>query len=104
MVGSQIATGAPLTFLFSKGTFYKLDRILWRNILNGPAKDITTLDTRKLLRSCSRVLENWQFFGKFNNGKTILLRMFGYFHIKRHKLICGKANPFDPYWDAYFAT
>jgi RNA-directed DNA polymerase len=45
----------------------------------------------------------WQFFGNFSDGKTILLRMFGNFHIKRHRLINGDANPFDPFWDYYFA-
>jgi RNA-directed DNA polymerase len=44
----------------------------------------------------------WQFFGKFNDSKIILLRMFGCFHIKRHTLINGSANPFDPHWDNYF--
>ncbi|MBU0614259.1 hypothetical protein KJ766_03195, partial [Patescibacteria group bacterium] len=43
----------------------------------------------------------WQFFGKFSDGKTILLRMFACFHIKRHTLIAGNANPFDPIWDEY---
>jgi len=43
----------------------------------------------------------WQFFGKFNNGKTILLRMFALFKIKRHKLIAGSANPFYPLCDNY---
>jgi len=43
----------------------------------------------------------WQFFGKFSNGKTILLRMFALFKIKRHKLIAGGANPFDPAWEKY---
>jgi RNA-directed DNA polymerase len=46
----------------------------------------------------------WQFFGKFDDGKTILLRMFGDFKIKRHRLINGKANPFDVAWDNYFAN
>jgi hypothetical protein len=33
-------------------------------------------------------------FGKFSNGKTILLRMFALFKIRRHKLIAGAVNPF----------
>jgi RNA-directed DNA polymerase len=43
----------------------------------------------------------WQFFGKFSNGNTILLRMFALFKIRRHKLIAGGVNPFDPLWDDY---
>lgn len=89
----------------SKGTFYKLDRILWRNIWNWARKRHNNLGYRKIasLIFTSIGKRKWQFFGKFNNGKIILMRMFGYFHIKRHKLMCGKANPFDPHWDAYFA-
>jgi RNA-directed DNA polymerase len=46
----------------------------------------------------------WQFFGRFNDGKTILLSMFGYFQIKHHRLINGAANPFDKTWDVYFVN
>jgi hypothetical protein len=38
----------------------------------------------------------------FNDGKTILLRLFGKLQIIHHKLIKGKANPFDEAWDNYF--
>ena len=88
----------------SKSTFYKLDRILWRNIWNWARKRHNNLAYTKIVSLTFMNIgkRKWQFFGKFNNGKIILLRMFGYFQIKRHKLICGKANPFDPYWDAYF--
>lgn len=88
----------------SKKTFYSLDRILWRNIWNWARRRHNNLGYTKIvsLLFMSIGKRKWQFFGKFNDGKTILLRMFGYFHIKRHKLICGKANPFDPAWDEYF--
>jgi len=89
----------------SKRTFYKLDRILWRNIWNWGRRRHNNLGYRKIvsllfMRIGSR---KWQFFGKFDDGKIILLRMFGYFRIKRHKLINGNANPFDPNWDFYFS-
>lgn len=42
-------------------------------------------------------------FWRLENQLVLVYYMFGYFHIKRHKLISGKANPFDPHWDAYFA-
>jgi RNA-directed DNA polymerase len=88
----------------SKSTFYKLDRILWRNLWNWARKRHNNLGYTKIasLVFMSIGKRKWQFFGKFNDNKIILLRMFGYFQIKRHKLICGKANPFDPYWNAYF--
>ena len=89
----------------SKRTFYKLDRILWRNIWNCARRRHNNLGYRKIvsLLFMSIGKRKWQFFGKFDDGKIILLRMFGYFQIKRHKLIDGNANPFDPLWDYYFS-
>ncbi len=90
----------------SKKTFYKLDRILWRNIWNWARRRHNNLGYRKIVSlyfmSCGN--RKWQFFGKFNDGKIILLRMFACFHIKRHKLINGNANPFDSSWDNYFVN
>lgn len=90
----------------SKKTFYLLDRILWRNIWNWARRRHNKLGYRKIVSLIFMSIGNrkWQFFGKFDDGKTILLRMFGYFHIKRHKLIRGDANPFDVSWDMYFAN
>ena len=89
----------------SKKTFYKLDRILWRNIWNWARRRHNNLGYRKIVSLLFMRIGNrkWQFFGKFYNGKTILLRMFACFRIKRHKLINGRANPFDPGWNKYFA-
>jgi RNA-directed DNA polymerase len=88
----------------SKSIFYKLDSILWRNIWNWARRRHNNLGYRKIVSLLFMAIgkRKWQFFGKFNDGKNILLRMFGSFHIKRHKLICGKANPFDPDWYEYF--
>lgn len=88
----------------AKKTFYKLDMILWRNIWNWARRRHNNLGSRKIVSLLFMRVGNrkWQLFGKFNNGKTILLRMFACFHIKRHKLIPGLANPFDPLWDVYF--
>jgi len=90
----------------SKKTFYKLDRILWRNIWNWARRKHNNLGYRKIVSLLFMAIGNrkWQFFGKFGDGKTILLRMFACFHIKRHRLINGNANPFDPAWDYYFAN
>jgi RNA-directed DNA polymerase len=89
----------------SKKTFYQLDRILWRNIWNWARQRHNNLGYRKIVSLLFMRVGNrkWQFFGKFSDGKTILLRMFCNFHIKRHRLINGNANPFDPLWDYYFA-
>ena len=88
----------------SKRTFYKLDRILWRNIWNWARRLHNNLGYRKIVSLLFMRIGNrkWQFFGKFNDGNTILLRMFAAFRIIRHKLIAGAANPFDPAWDRYF--
>lgn len=90
----------------AKKTFYKLDRILWRNIWNWARRRHNNLGYRKIVSLIFMRIGNrkWQFFGRFNSGKTILLRMFACFHIKRHRLINGKANPFDTSWDRYFAN
>ena len=89
----------------SKKVFFKLDRILWRNIWNWARRRHNNLGYRKIVTLLFMSIGNrkWQFFGKFSNGKTILLRMFGLFIIKRHKLIAGGANPFDPAWDKYLS-
>jgi len=89
----------------SKRTFYKLDRIVWRNIWNWARLRHNNLGYRKIvsLYFMSIGKRKWQFFGKFCDAKTILLRMFGYFRIKRHRLINGNANPFNQEWDYYFS-
>jgi RNA-directed DNA polymerase len=90
----------------SKRTFYKLDRILWRNIWNWARRRHNNLGYRKIVSLLFMSIGNrkWQFFGKFDDGKIILLRMFACFHIKLHRLINGNANPFDSSWDYYFAN
>jgi RNA-directed DNA polymerase len=87
----------------SKKTFFKLDRILWRNIWNWARRRHNNLGYRKIVSLLFMRIGNrkWQFFGKFYNGKTTLLRMFALFKIRRHKLIAGKANPFNPEWNTY---
>ncbi|MCX6252785.1 MAG: group II intron reverse transcriptase/maturase [Bacteroidetes bacterium] len=88
----------------SKKTFNRLDRILWRNIWNWARRRHNNLGYRKIVSLLFMANGNrkWQFFGKFNDGKVILLRMFADVQIKRHKLINSKANPFDPTWNYYF--
>lgn len=90
----------------SKKVFFKLDRILWRNIWNWARRRHNNLGYRKIVSLLFMRIGNrkWQFFGKFHNGKTILLRMFALFRIVRHKLIAGDANPFLPEWDAYLSN
>jgi len=90
----------------SKKVFFKLDRILWRNIWNWARRRHNNLGYRKIVSLLFMTIGNrkWQFFGKFHKGKTILLRMFALFKIKRHKLIAGNANPFLPEWDAYLSN
>ena len=88
----------------SMKTFQLLDRFLWRNIWNWARRRHNNLGCRKIVSLIFMSIgnRNWQFFGKFNDGKIILLRLFASFHIKRHKLIKGSANPFDVTWDNYF--
>lgn len=88
----------------SKRIFYKLDRILWRNIWNWARRRHNNLGYRNIVSLLFMRIGNrkWQFFGKFSDGKIILMRMFSAFRIIRHKLIAGNVNPFDPKWDEYF--
>jgi len=90
----------------SMKAFYLLDSTLWRNIWNWARRRHNKLGYRKIVSLIFMSVgnRNWQFFGKFNDGKIILLRLFACFHIKRHKLIKGKANPFDVAWNNYFAS
>lgn len=87
----------------SKKIFFAMDRFLWRNIWNWARRRHNKLSHTKIVSLLFMTIGNrkWQFFGKFSNGKTILLRMFALFRIKRHKLIAGAANPFDPVWNEY---
>jgi len=89
----------------SKKIFFQLDRILWRNIWNWARRRHNNLGYRRIVSLLFMRIGNrkWQFFGKFHNGKTILLRMFALFKIFRHRLIAGNANPFLPEWKAYLS-
>jgi len=87
----------------SKKAFYLLDRILFRNLWNWARRSHNNLGYRKIVSLYFKTLGNrrWVFFGKFADGKTICLRSFGYVKIRRHRLIRGEANPFDPKWVDY---
>jgi RNA-directed DNA polymerase len=88
----------------AKNYFYRLDMIIWRNIWNWARKRHNKLSSWDIVDKYfkRRGKRKWQFFGKFIDGKIILLRSAGLIQIKRHKLINGNANPFDPNWDGYF--
>jgi RNA-directed DNA polymerase len=88
----------------SMKTFQLLDRFLWRNIWNWARRRHNNLGCRKIVSLIFMSIgnRNWQFFGKFNDRKIILLRLFASFNIKRHILIKGSANPFDVTWNNYF--
>ncbi len=47
--------------------------------------------------------DNWVFSGEHNEKERHLINALS-IHIKRHTLIRGKANPFDPAWELYFET
>jgi len=88
----------------AKKCFYRLDMILWRNIWNWARKRHNNLGSRDIVVKYFMRIGNrkWQFFGTFTDGKIILLRLAGMTHIKRHILINGSANAFNPDWDKYF--
>ena len=56
----------------SKRVFYKLDRILWRNIWNWARRRHNNLVNRKIASLYFMRIGNrkWQFFGRFSNGKV----------------------------------
>lgn len=88
----------------AKSYFYRLDMIIWRNIWNWARKRHNKLCSWDIVDKYFMRIgkRKWQFFGTFNDGKTILLRLAGNIHIKRHSLINGSANPFDSNWVNYF--
>ncbi len=47
--------------------------------------------------------DNWVFTGEHDGKEWHLINAANIF-IKRHTLIRGKANPFDPAWEVYFET
>lgn len=87
----------------AKKTFYLLDRILFRNLWNWARRSHNNLGYRKIVSLYFKTIGNkrWVFYGKFKNGLHIHLRYFGYVKIRRHQLIRGEANPFDPKWNEY---
>ena len=89
----------------SKKYFSKLDRIIWRNLWNWARGRHNNLGYRKIMSLYFKKVGNlkWQFFGAFKNGKTILLRIAGRTRIKRHILIKGAAQPFNPDYNEYFS-
>ena len=80
--------------------FYLLDRILWRNIWNVARRRHNNLGYRKIV---SLIFIGIGSFSANSTMVNILLRMFACFPIKRHRLINGNTNPFDTFWDKYFA-
>lgn len=89
----------------SKKYFRKLDRIIWRNLWNWARGIHNNLSYRKIASLYFKKVGNlkWQFFGTLKNGKTIRLRIAGRTRIKRHILIKGAAQPFNPDYNEYFS-
>lgn len=88
----------------SKRCFSKLESIIWRNVWNWARKRHNNLGYYKIVKMYFNKIgnRNWQFFGTFSNGKTILLRNAAKTLIVRYKLINGAANPYNPVWNMYF--
>ena len=89
----------------AKKAFYLLDRILFRNLWNWARRSHNNLGYRKIVSLYFKTIgkRRWVFFGKFADGLHIHLRSFGYVKIKRHRLIKGEAQPYDPKWFEYLA-
>lgn len=101
--GLQLSPEKTRITHITEGFNTKLDRILWRNIWNWARRRHNNLGYREIVSLLFMRIgkRKWQFFGKFNNGNITLLRMFALFKIRRHKLIRGEANPFNPEWNTY---
>jgi RNA-directed DNA polymerase len=46
--------------------------------------------------------QNWNFFGNFNGGQSIILEKMSSVAIERHVKIQADANPYDPKYEQYF--
>jgi len=84
--------------------FSKLDMIVWNTIWRWavrrhPNKGGTWVRI-KYFKSNAKF--KWVFFGVDKKGKSIKLVKAYQINVLRHRLINGKANPYDPKWDKYF--
>jgi len=89
----------------SSETFHNVDnavyQALWQWIKRRhPNKGLRWMK-RKYFKTVGR--DNWVFTGE-HGGKEWHLINATHTFIKRHTLIQGKANPFDPAWEVYFET
>ena len=88
----------------AKRHFDKLDMIIWKNTWKWARRRHANLGKIRIFDKyfIKIGIRKWQFFGKFDDGKVILLRHAGRTKIFRHTLINGCANPYDPAWKNYF--
>jgi RNA-directed DNA polymerase len=84
--------------------FNKLDTIVWSTIWRWAVRRHSnkgrTWVKIKYFKSNDR--SKWIFFGVDKKGTSIKLVKACQINILRHRLINGKANPYDPEWDKYF--
>ncbi len=90
----------------AKKHFIALDSIVWNTIWKWPIRRHSNKGKIWIKNKYfdSNEYSNWIFFAKDKNGKSIRLIKAAHINIERHRLINGKANPYDPEWNKYFYT
>ena len=84
--------------------FSKLDMIVWNTLWRWAVKRHPNKGgvwiKNKYFRS--NATSNWIFSGTDKGGKSYNLVKACRINVIRHRLINGKANPYDPVWNKYF--
>lgn len=88
----------------AKKHFCKLDAYVWTTIWRWAVRRHRNKSSAwvKVKYFKSDAYSNWIFFGVDKKSKIIKLVKACQINILRHRLIKGKANPYDPDWDKYF--
>lgn len=86
--------------------FSKLDMIVWNTIWKWackrhPNKGRVWIKKKYFISNSE---SNWVFSGKDKSGKSCNLIKAYQITVLRHRLINGKANPYDPDWEKYFVS
>ena len=92
----------------SKKTFHSVDHAIFQSLWHWAKRRHPNKSASWVKKKYFRTIEgrDWRFFGTSPTPKgdflTRTLEIAGHTPIRRHVKVQGKANPYDPEWEAYF--
>ena len=92
----------------SKKTFHSVDHAIFQSLWHWAKRRHPNKPASWVKKKYFRTIEgrDWRFFGTSPTPKgdflTRTLEIAGQTPIRRHVKVQGKANPYDPEWEAYF--